>query len=148
MNISSKGRYGLRAMLDLAMHSSTGHVPLRSIAQRQGISENYLLQVFASLRKAGLVNSVKGAQGGYVLADRAENISVGMILRVLEGDLSVNQTQAGEESDALSYEQCLETAVWGKINAAINNVVDSINLADLSQDFQKNHTPEALMFFI
>jgi Rrf2 family protein len=95
MKLSTKGRYGLRAMVDLAVHSSGEHVALYSIAERQNISENYLEQVFSILRKAGLVKSVKGAQGGYTLADKPSNISIGAILRVLEGDLSVPRYAKG-----------------------------------------------------
>ena len=89
MKVSTKGRYGLRAMIDLALYSQNDQVPLVSIAERQDISKSYLEQVFSTLRKAGLVTSIKGAQGGYVLASDPEDITVGMILRALEGDLSV-----------------------------------------------------------
>ena len=89
MRISTKGRYGLRAMMDLAAYSNGGHVSLSSIAKRQMISTNYLEQVFSVLRNAGLVKSIKGAQGGYVLAKKPSEIRIGTILRVLEGYLSV-----------------------------------------------------------
>lgn len=84
MKISTKGRYGLRAMLDLALNSLGDHVALSNIAERQDISVSYLEQMFSVLRKAGLLKSVKGAQGGYVLADRPSQIKVGTILRALE----------------------------------------------------------------
>ena len=85
MKLSTKGRYGVKAMVDLAIHNSEGQIALKSIAERQEISENYLEQLFATLRKAGLVKSTRGAQGGYVLADKPEKITVGTILRALEG---------------------------------------------------------------
>ena len=89
MKVSTKGRYGLRAMVDLAIHAPEGHVALNAIAKRQDISVNYLEQVFSALRKAGLVKSVKGAQGGYAMAMRPSQMTVGMILRSLEGKLVV-----------------------------------------------------------
>ena len=131
MKISTKGRYGLRAMLDLALNSAGDLVTLASVAERQGISANYLEQVFAILRKAGLVKSIKGAQGGYVLADRPSNITVGAILRALEGDLSVTDDNAVIQDYSQSVEYCLQKNVWEKINESINQVVDSITLEDL-----------------
>jgi Rrf2 family protein len=102
MKFSTKGRYGLRAMIDLAVYSNGEHVALGGIAQRQGISTNYLEHVFSQLRKSGLVKSVKGAQGGYLLSENPSDIKVGRILRVLEGPLSVidddSDNTAGSES--------------------------------------------------
>jgi len=147
MKMSTKGRYGLRAMLDLALNSGGDHVALNTIAERQNISSNYLEQVFSILRKAGLVNSVKGAQGGYVLADSANRITVGQILRALEGDLAV----AGDNSDnesTNSVEYCLKKQVWEKINESINEVVDAITLEDLIIDYKKMQGHLSLMFYI
>ena len=87
MRISTKGKYGLRAMVDLAVHSADSPIPLSSIAERQDLSLGYMEQVFSVLRKAGLVKSIKGAQGGYILAEDAASITVGDVLRALEGDL-------------------------------------------------------------
>lgn len=148
MKISSKGRYGLRAMVDLAVNGTLGHVPLKNIAERQNISENYLEQVFSTLRKAGLVKSVKGAQGGYTLADLPGKITAGMILRVLEGDLSVMQANTDDHPTPASVESCLKTNVWDKIDTAINEVVDDITLEDLFHDYQKMNESYALMFYI
>jgi Rrf2 family protein len=134
MKISTKGRYGLRAMLDLAINSNGSHVSLFNIAERQNISVNYLEQVFSLLRKAGLVNSVKGAQGGYMLADSTAKIKVGDILKSLEGDLVVvdEDTDRGEQSNEM--QQCITKCVWDKINASIDNVVNSISLEDLVEE--------------
>ena len=77
MRLSTKGRYGVKAMFDLALHSSGEPVPLKTIAERQGLSEAYLEQLMAGLRKAGLVNSVRGAQGGYILAHSPDSITIG-----------------------------------------------------------------------
>ena len=87
MKLSTKGRYGLRAMIDLASHEEEGAVSIASISERQNISESYLEQLVRPLRKAGFIESVRGAGGGYVLAKPADSISVGDVLRVLEGGL-------------------------------------------------------------
>ena len=137
MRISTKGKYGLRAMLDLALHSGGTQVALMNIAQRQNISTNYLEQVFSLLRKAGLVNSVKGAQGGYTLAGSPEEIKVGAILRALEGDLKVVEDDApGDGSESASAQSCIRRCVWNKINESIDGVVDSISLQDLTEDYR------------
>jgi Rrf2 family cysteine metabolism transcriptional repressor len=147
MKISTKGRYGLRSMLDLAINSNGDHVSLNSIAERQRISSNYLEQVFSTLRKSGLVNSVKGAQGGYVLADNPSRISVGSILRALEGNLTV--TGENEDIEAKNQiEYCLRTIVWDVINNSINTVVDSITLEDLMVEHKKLAGNMSSMFYI
>lgn len=148
MKISTKGRYGLRAMLDLALNSAGDLVTLASVAERQGISANYLEQVFAILRKAGLVKSIKGAQGGYVLADRPSNITVGAILRALEGDLSVTDDNAVIQDYSQSVEYCLQKNVWEKINESINQVVDSITLEDLMYEHKRLTDNQSMMYYI
>ena len=146
MRISTKGRYGLRAMLDLALHSSGTQVPLLSIAQRQNISVNYLEQVFSLLRKAGLVNSVKGAAGGYILADNPSRIFVGDILKNLEGDLMVvdEETDGGADSNAL--QQCIKRYVWDKFNGSVSEIANSITLADLIENYRSQD--DSPMFYI
>ncbi|MFZ5987783.1 MAG: RrF2 family transcriptional regulator [Bacillota bacterium] len=148
MRISTKGRYGLRAMLDLAINSHGDHVPLKSIAERQDVSESYMEQVFSALRKAGLVKSVKGPQGGYILAVNPSNITIGDILRVLEGTLSVvdeNNEEAARNNDV---ERCLTEKVWNLINESINGIVDSITLEDLMQEYKKMNNNKAIMYYI
>lgn len=148
MKISTKGRYGLRSMLDLAVHSTGDQVALNAIAERQNISPNYLEQVFSLLRKAALVKSVKGAQGGYVLADHPGKISVGSILRALEGELTITG-DSGEELDSSSgIEYCLRMRVWDEINSAINAVVDAVTLEDLVLEYKKLQGNLSLMFYI
>lgn len=143
MKISTKGRYGLRAMLDLAVNSNGGHVSLYNIAERQNISVNYLEQVFSALRKSGLVISIKGAQGGYKLAANPMNIKVGDILKSLEGCLSVVSADSENETD---MQQCIIKCVWNKINKSIDDVVNSITLQDLIDEYKgMNEYP---MFYI
>ncbi len=148
MKISTKGRYGLRAMVDLAINASVEHVALNAVAERQNISMNYLEQVFAGLRKAELVKSVKGAQGGYTLARKPESIKVGDILRVLEGNLSVIDESETYNIDNKSIQYCLKLNVWDKIDESINAVVDSITLGDLVQDYKRLNDLESIMYYI
>jgi Rrf2 family transcriptional regulator, cysteine metabolism repressor len=145
MKISTKGRYGLRAMLDLAIHSNGEHISLLSIANRQDVSVNYLEQVFSILRKAGFVVSVKGAQGGYLLAMPASKLHVGDILRCLEGDLCVVDEKENNK-ELTTIQQCITENVWEKINAAVREAVDSITLEDLVDDY--NGINQYPMFYI
>lgn len=146
MKISTKGRYGLRAMLDLAVFSNGEHVPLNSVAERQRISVNYLEQVFSSLRKAGLVKSIKGAQGGYALTEEPSEIRVGTILRALEGELAVIDNKNSGFKSAIQI--CLDELVWDRMNDCLNEVVDSITLEDLACDFRRINGLEAIMYYI
>ena len=147
MKLSTKGRYGLRAMLDLAIYSAGDHVSLYNIAERQGISENYLEQVFSTLRKAGLVKSVKGAQGGYVLAREPSKTTAGQILRTLEGDLSVVDEEKEDAAGNLVI-GCIKENVWNRMNECLNEVVDSITLEDLLTDYRKREGIDNEMYFI
>lgn len=137
MKISTKGQYGLRAMVDLAIHSTGEQIPLNSIAERQNLSVGYLEQVFSSLRKAGLVKSVKGPQGGYSLAHSASDITVGDVLRTLEGDLSVVEELDERQNTDNDIEYCITEKVWKKINQSISEVVDLITLEDLVVAYKK-----------
>ncbi len=143
MKMSTKGRYGLRAMVDLAIHSKGDLVPLRNIADRQMISDAYLEQVFSTLRKAGLVKSHKGSQGGYLLGYPVGKITVGQILRVLEGDLFPYD----EGGDDNKIERLLIKEVWKVIDESISAIVDGITLEDLVQQHQHSLT-DSQMFFI
>jgi len=148
MKISTKGQYGLRAMVDLAVNSSANeHVSLNSIAENQNISISYLEQVFSILRKAGLVKSIKGAQGGYMLGDKPENITVGKILRSLEGRLTV--VDDPEDSESVNKMQfCIKKNVWDQMNASINKIIDSITLEDLVNEYYKMMNSDAYMYYI
>ena len=132
MKISTKGRYALRLMMDLALNCANEPIPLKEISGRQDISEKYLEQIIAPIGKAGLVKSIRGSQGGYYLSLPAKDITVGMILRITEGSLS--------PVDCLDSETCTNTSscvtinVWKKLKEAIENVVDNITLQDLVDD--------------
>lgn len=131
MKISTKGRYALRLMLDLAM-SEEGHVVrIKDIAARQDISDKYLEQIISILNKAGYVRSTRGPQGGYTLKKKPEDYTVGMILRLTEGSLA---PVACVEEDALVCEReeaCATVELWKRLNQAISDVVDHMTLADL-----------------
>ncbi|MCM1499589.1 MAG: Rrf2 family transcriptional regulator [Clostridium sp.] len=138
MKLSTKGRYGLRAMIDLADYSEEVPQSIANIAARQSISDSYLEQLMAKLKKAGLITSIRGAQGGYVLARESGTISVGDILRALEGDLSpVNCTGIRGEDGCSGSENCVTKTVWKRIDDSIQNVVDSIYLNELAEDNRK-----------
>ncbi len=137
MKLSTKGRYGLRAIVDLAMNSQDEAVALSSIAERQNISISYLEQLIAKLRKAGLVNSIRGAQGGYILAKDSKEISVGDILRALEGNLNpvdCSEIEEGAETECSGKDVCVTKYVWKRISDSINQTVDSISLYELVQE--------------
>lgn len=147
MKLSTKGRYGLRAMVDLALNVEEGHIALNSIAERQKISVQYLEQVFSTLRKAELVRSVKGANGGYTLAMHPSNITVGSILKALEGNLSiVGKITEAEDGDQNPIERCIRDSIWDKIDETINLFIESVSLADLADASQK-YTVETEFIF-
>lgn len=135
MKLTTKGRYGLRALIDLAVHESDGAVSIQSIAGRQGISESYLEQLIRVLRQDGLVGSVRGAGGGYHLAKAANEISVGDVLRSLEGGIDAVACPAFEgDASCSAADACVTKVVWKKINDAISNAVDTIMLSELVEE--------------
>lgn len=151
MKISTKARYGLRALVDLAVHSSGDQVPLISIAQRQELSANYMEQVFSSLKKAGIVKSIKGSQGGYILAKRSCDITVGEVIRAIEGEILIVEEEEARDNASLIYnsmKQCLQEQVWSKITESICQVIDHITLEDLMKDYEKLNQKEVLMYYI
>ncbi|MBP1756202.1 MAG: hypothetical protein H6Q59_2600 [Firmicutes bacterium] len=142
MRLSTKGRYGLRAVLDLAVHSEEETVALSQIAERQGISMNYLEQLIAKLKKAGIVNGVRGAQGGYMLAVPADRLSVGDILRALEGDLNPVDCSEVNHGDSVcsNSDSCVTKYVWKRISDSINEAVDGIKLSELVAESKRVQT--------
>lgn len=130
MRVSTRGRYALRLMLDLAMNNTGEPVRLKDVAKRQEISEKYLEQIISILNKTGFVKSVRGPAGGYSLKWKPEEYTVGMILRLTEGSLApVDCVEDG--TDCGRADQCVTVMLWQKLNDAINSVVDNITLADL-----------------
>lgn len=131
MKISTKGRYAVRLMLDLAMHNTGEAVSIKDISKRQGVSDKYLEQIISVLNKAGYVRSIRGAQGGYMLKKDPKDYTVGMILRLTEGSLAPVSCVDDDDMVCERENGCVTFYVWKKLNDAINGVVDSITLADL-----------------
>ena len=130
MKISTKGRYALRLMLDLAMNGENNVVRIKDIAERQQISDKYLEQIISVLNKAGYVRSTRGPQGGYSLRKAPEEYTVGDILRLTEGSLAPVAC-VEEEGSCERKVDCVTVEVWKRLNQAISDVVDHITLADL-----------------
>ena len=140
MKLSTKGRYGLRALIDLAQYSSEAPVSITSISARQDISERYLEQLMAMLKKAGLVSSIRGAGGGYVLAKDMREISVGDILRALEGSLEPVDCAGLEPGGGCrSADTCVTKYVWKRINESISRTVDEIMFDQLVEESRKKN---------
>ncbi len=134
MKFSTRARYGLRAVIDLALCGEGESVSIGSIAGRQNISVRYLEQLMALLKKAGIVESSRGASGGYRLARPMEEISVGDILRALEGSLEAAACPGNESLSTCQGEQCVARYVWKRINDSITEAVDTLTLAQLIRE--------------
>lgn len=135
MKISTKGRYGLRAMIDIAQYSEIEPVSISNIAVRQGISEGYLEQLMMKLKKAGLIQSIRGAGGGYILARDVADISVGDVLRALEGSLEPVECSANSPNESCEAAgSCVTKYVWQKINDSINRTVDEMKMKELVEE--------------
>lgn len=137
MRLSTRGRYGLKAMYQLAMHYGEGPIPLKQIADKENLSENYLEQLVSQLRREGLLNSVRGAQGGYMLAMPPKDITVGNILRILEGNLAPADCIIEDDYECANEDNCVTKLVWIKIKDSIDQVVDSITLQDMIEESKK-----------
>ncbi len=139
MKISTRGRYALRLMLQLALCEPNKPISIKDIAAKQNISGKYLEQIISVLNKAGFVKSERGPQGGYSLKMKPEKYTVGMILRLTEGSLSPVACLDDENGVCEREPQCATLEVWKKLNDAINSVVDGITLADLVEIQKKKN---------
>ncbi|MDQ0161237.1 cysteine metabolism transcriptional regulator CymR [Bacillus alveayuensis] len=139
MKISTKGRYGLTIMIELAKKYGEGPISLKSIAQAHNLSEHYLEQLIAPLRNARLVKSIRGAYGGYILAKDPQNITAGDIIRVLEGPIT--------PVEGIEDEEPAKRHLWIKIRDAIKDVLDNTTLEDLAS-FTDDNEQDAYMFYI
>jgi Rrf2 family iron-sulfur cluster assembly transcriptional regulator len=129
MKLTSKGRYAVTAMLDVAIHAAAGPVPLADISERQGISLSYLEQLFSRLRKSGLVQSVRGPGGGYRLGRCSAQIAVADVISAV--DESVNATKCGGKGDCQSGHQCLTHSLWEDLSNRIEEFLSNISLSEL-----------------
>lgn len=150
MKISTKGRYALEAVLDLALHSETELESLNNIAERLNISKNYLEQLFSVLRKNNIVSSVRGAQGGYRLARDIHAITAGDVIRAVEGPLS--PVACIDDNKCVSpcndYELCVTRGVWKKMMTVMDQAADSVSLKDLIQAYGKMNKNGDIEFYI
>lgn len=135
MKLSTRGRYGVKAMFELALQYGQEPLSIKSISERQNISEYYLEQLFSSLRKAGLVTSIRGAQGGYVLSKPPSEITVYDILDVLEGPIEISEC-IEDEDNCSRIEYCATRLLWIKIRDSVNQVTKSITLEDMVNDYK------------
>ncbi|MDY3618869.1 RrF2 family transcriptional regulator [Agathobaculum sp.] len=131
MKISTKGRYALRLMIDLAEHDTGGYVPLRDISKRQEISAKYLEQIVVQLSRAGFVRSTRGAQGGYQLAKPPSEYTVGDILRITEGSLAPVACLEHEPLECVRAGECVTLEFWRGLYKVVNSYVDKTTLEDL-----------------
>jgi Rrf2 family transcriptional regulator, cysteine metabolism repressor len=140
MKISTKGRYGLTIMIELAKKHGEGPTSLKSIAQANDLSEHYLEQLIAPLRNAGLVKSIRGAYGGYILTDIPSKITAGDVIRVLEGPIT--------PVEGIEDEEPAKRELWIRIRDAIKDVLDNTTLEDLVNHRNDTEPKEGYMFYI
>lgn len=138
MKLSTKGRYGVKAMVDLAIHYGSEPISIKIISQRQNISEYYLEQLFLLLRKANLITSIRGARGGYALARTPQEITIAEIITVLEGPIEVSDCIEGVSCSNIDC--CATRLLWEKIKKSIDSVMESTTLKDILDDYNKMNT--------
>ena len=135
MKLSTRGRYGVKAMVELALGYGSKPLSVKTISSKQNLSEYYLEQLFSPLRNAGLIKSIRGAQGGYVLNRKPEEITVADIIKVLEGPIEIADCIEVEYCDNERY--CATRLLWEKIRDSIENVMNGITLQDIVDDYRK-----------
>ena len=139
MRLSTRGHYGLKAMFDLAQNYGSGPISLKTVAERQNLSDHYLEQLFAMLKKSKLVKSMRGAQGGYVLAREPAEIKVGDVIRALEGPIApvycVSEKDPGSCDEA---DYCITRTVWARVRDGLAELLDSISLADMCREAEES----------
>ena len=137
MKISTKGRYAVRVMIDLAQNGNGKCVAVRQIAERQDISEKYLEQIISSLKKAGYVKSLRGAQGGYMLAREPKTYTVGTILRLTEGSMKPVACLEDEPNQCSKAGECVTLRLWKMLDEAMESVLDKVTLQDLKDWYEQ-----------
>lgn len=138
MKLSTKGKYGLKAIFELSLHVNEGPVPVNVIASKQKIPEQYLEQIFSTLKKSQLITSVRGAQGGYLLNKDPNEITVGNVLTILEGPVALSQCII-DEGACENANDCSTKLVWEKLKKGIEDVLNSITLQDMIDDYSKRN---------
>ncbi len=147
MNLSKKSRYGITALIDLALNSKEGHVSLISIAERNGISPQYLEHIFAALRRAGIIKSIKGAQGGYLLGDSSSNISVADIIEALDGTYRIEKEDTTDGNN-VGISLAIQDSIIDKINDQLDEILQNTSLADLENHYKDYIEYNQNMYYI
>ena len=147
MKLSTKGRYGMRAILDLAMNYGQGPISLKYIAQRQEISQKYLERLITFLKLAGLVKSIRGTHGGYILAKHPSKIKLSEVIQVLEGSIALVECVENPKS-CPRVNHCATREIWKKMKEAMNNVLESTTLQDLVEQQNEKMQSEREMYYI
>lgn len=147
MNLSKKSRYGITALIDLALNSKEGHVSLISIAERNGISPQYLEHIFAALRRAGIIKSIKGAQGGYLLGDSSSNISVADIIEALDGTYRIEKEDTTDGNN-VGISLAIQDSIIDKINDRLDEILQNTSLADLENHYKDYIEYNQNMYYI
>lgn len=145
MRISTKGRYALRMMLDLAEHQNGGYIALKEIADRQQISKKYLEQIVPILNKSDILQTNRGFQGGYKLARTPDKYTVGMILRLTEGSLAPVSCLDQEPNQCERSADCATLPVWKGLSKVINDYLDNITLQDLLDQEQQRYANDYMI---
>ncbi len=141
MKLSTKGKYGVRAVFEIARHYGKGPITIKEIADRQGISFSYLEQILHRLGKAGLIESVRGPAGGYLLGRKPAELTIGDIVRTLEGPIALSHCLEPGEEECNQADDCVAKMVWARVGAKIEEALDSISFNDL---LHQQHGPVAL----
>jgi Rrf2 family protein len=143
MNISTRGRYGLRALLEIAVRPEDEPVTIKDISKRQQMSVNYLEQILHKLKKAGIVKSIRGAKGGYVLARRGDKITVSQIINALDGPISISYCDSPQlrEKSCIGPSACVSRILWKKLEDLIEDALSSVTLADMRQQVMELKGP-------
>lgn len=149
MKISTKGRYAIRLMIDIAQHGADGeNVSIKDVSERQGISVKYLEQIVNMLNKAGYLRSRRGSQGGYRMSKKPSEYTVGDILRVTEGDMSPVACLEEEENTCPRVTACPTLEFWQGLYKTINDYLDSTTIADLMREADKKNTEADYCYYI
>jgi Rrf2 family protein len=138
MKLSTKGKYGVRAVFEIARNAGEGPITIKEIAARQGISFSYLEQILNRLGRAGLIESVRGPGGGYLLGKKAVELTIGDVVRALEGPIALSHClEPGMSDDCYQADDCVARMVWSKVGAKIEQALDSISFDDLLRQYPK-----------
>lgn len=148
MRLSKKSRYGLRALVDLSVRAKEEQISLNSIAERNNISLQYLEQVFAALRRAGIVKSIKGPQGGYLLEKSADKITVLEIVEALEGSYELDAEEISDKVECKEISMSIQDLIIDPVNAKLHEILESVTLQDLENDYLQKTEYSSDMYYI